>query len=149
MPIGTHPSQRSLQKEIEKMLQAGIIKSVKEATPLMNSFILVEGKNKSGNPKLCICLDPMNLDKAFVHELYHFKTPEDIAHLIANSCVMTVCNCKKCYWHQELVEAVSFLTIFNTKLGRFRYTVMLFGITMGGDIFQCKLDQCFSHLKTS
>ena len=77
------------------MLQAGVIKPVKEATPWINSFILVEGKEKLGNPKLHICLDPMNLNKAIVCEPYHFKTLEDIAHLIANSCIMMACDCKK------------------------------------------------------
>ena len=129
------------------MLQAGIIKPVKEATLWINSFILIEGKDKSGNLKLCICLDPMNLNKALICEPYYFKTPEDNTHLIANSCVMTVCDCKKGYWHQELDEASSFLTIFNTELGRFQYTVMPFGITMAGDVFQRRLYQCFSHLK--
>ena len=94
------------------MLHAGIIKPVKESTLWVNSFILIEGKDKSGNPKLCICLDPMNLNKAIVHKPYHFKMLEDIAHLIANSCVMTVCDCKNGYWHQELDEASSFLTTF-------------------------------------
>ena len=117
------------------MLQAGVMKPVKEATPWINSFVIIEGKDKSGNLKLCICLDPMNLNKAIVCELYHFKTPEGIAHLIANSCVMTVCDCKKGYWHQELDEASSFLTTVNTELGRFWNTVMPFGITMAGDIF--------------
>ena len=127
------------------MLQAGIIKPVKEATLWINSFILIEGKDKSGNPKLCICLDPMNLNKAVICELYHFKTPENITHLIANSCIMTVCNCKKGYWHQELDEVSSFLTTFNTEVRRFQYTVMPFGITIAGEMFQQKLDQCFSH----
>ena len=101
------------------MLQASVIRPVKEATLWINSFILVEGKDKSGNPKQCICLDPMNLNKAVIYELYHFKTPEDIAHLIANSCIIMVCDCKKGYWHQELDEASSFLTTFNTEFGRF------------------------------
>ena len=48
---------------------------------------------------------------------------------------------------QELEEASSFLTTFNTELGRFQYTAMPFGITMAADLFQQKLDQCFSHLK--
>ena len=60
---------------------------------------------------------------------------------------MIVCDCKKGYWHQELDESSSFLTTFNTELGRFWYSVMPFGITVAGDIFQWKLDQCFSHLK--
>ena len=60
---------------------------------------------------------------------------------------MTVCDCKKGYWHQKLDEASSFLTTFNTELGRFRYIVMPFGITVTGDVFQQKLDQCFGHIK--
>ena len=54
---------------------------------------------------------------------------------------------KKAYWHQQLDEASSFLTTFNTELGRLRYTVMPFGATVAGDVFQDKLDQCFSHIK--
>ena len=56
---------------------------------------------------------------------------------------MTVCDCKKGYWHQKRDEASSFLTTFNTEIGRFRYTVMPFGIIVAGDVFQCKLDQCY------
>ena len=138
MLTGTHSSQGSLQKRNRQdaLLQAGISKPVKEANPWINNFVLDEGKDKSGNWKLCICLDLTNLNKAVVHEPYHFKIPEDITHLIANSCVMTVCDCKKCYWHQELDETSHFLTTFNTKLGRFQYTVMPFGITVAGDVFQ-------------
>ena len=49
--------------------------------------------------------------------------------------------------HQELDKASSFLTTFNTELEGFRYTVMFFGITVTGDVFQQKLDQCFGHIK--
>ena len=82
-----------------------------------------------------------------MREPYHFKTPEDIAHLLADACIMTVCDCKKGYWHQQLDEASSFLITFNTELGRFRYTVMPFGVTMAREVFQHKLDQCFGHIK--
>ena len=59
---------------------------------------------------------------------------------------MTVGNCKKGYWHQKLDEASSFLTTFNSEIGRFRCTVMPFGITLAGDVFWCKLDQCFGKI---
>ena len=73
--------------------------------------------------------------------------PEDIAHLLTEACVMTVCNCKKGYWHQKLDEASSYLITFNTELGRYRYTVMPFGITVTGDVFQRKLDQYFGQIE--
>ena len=139
--------KEAFKKEIDKMLQASLIRPVTEATSWINSFILVECKDKSGNPKLYICLDLMNLNKTVICEPYHFKTLEDIAHLITNSYIMMVCYCRKGYWHQELDEASSFLTTFNTEFGRFHYIIMPFSITIAGDVFQQKLDQCLSHLK--
>ena len=139
--------EESFKTEINKMLKAGVLKPVQEATPWINSFVLIEGTNKQGKPKLRICLEPTNLNKAIIRELYHSKTPEDISHLLADSTVMTVLDCKKGYWHQELDEASSYLTTFNTEFGRYRYTVMLFGTTIAGDVFQRKLDQCFGHLQ--
>ena len=57
------------------MLQAGVSASVHEATPWINSFVLVESKDKLGNLKLHICMDPNNLNKAITREPYHFRTP--------------------------------------------------------------------------
>ena len=38
------------------------------------------------------------------------------------------------------------MTNFNTQFGRYRYTLMPFGATVAGDVFQCKLDECFGHI---
>ena len=59
---------------------------------------------------------------------------------------MSVLDCHKGYWHQQLDEQSSFLTTFNTEFGRYRYTVMPFWATVAGDVFQCKLDECFGHI---
>ena len=59
---------------------------------------------------------------------------------------MRVLDCHKGYWHQQLDEQSSYLTNFNTAFGRYRYTVMPFGATVPGDVFQCKLDECFGHI---
>ena len=82
--------KESFKKEIDKMLQVRALKPVHQATLWMTSFVLVEGKDKLGNLKLRICLDPTYLNKAIVHEPYHFKKPEDIAHLLAEVCIISV-----------------------------------------------------------
>ena len=33
--------------------------------------------------------------------------------------------------------------MFNSELGRFHYIVMPLGSTVAGDVFQCKLDECY------
>ena len=127
--------KEAFQQEIDEMLKAGVLKLVHEATPWINSFVLVEGKDKLRNLKLRIFLDPTNSNKAIMREPYHFKTLVDIAHLIADACIMSMYDCKKGYWHQDLDDASSFLTTFKNELGRFRYTVLLFGATLAGDVF--------------
>ena len=79
------------------MLQAGVLLPVTEATLWINSFVLVEKRGNHGQVKLRICLDPTNLNKAVTRELYHFRTPEDISHMLADACILTVCDCKKGY----------------------------------------------------
>ena len=145
-PIPVHLKE-AFKKEIDKILQVGVLKSWNQAIPWINSFVLVEGKDKQGNLKLRICLDPTNLNKTIAWESYHLKTSEDIAHLLSVACVITVCDCRKGYWHQQLDDVSSFLTTFNTELGRYRYTVMSFGATVAGDVFHRKLDECFGKLK--
>ena len=71
------------------MLTARVFKPVHEATPWINSFILVESTDKSTDkPKLCTCLDPTNLNKAIIHEPYCFHTTEDIAHKLSGATVI-------------------------------------------------------------
>ena len=118
------------------MLHAGVLLPVKEATPWINSFVLVEKRTNHGQVKLRICLDLTNLNKAIIREPYHFQMPNNIAHHLADACILTVCDCKKGYWHQTLDETSSYLMTFNTKIGRYRFTVMPFGITVAGDVFQ-------------
>ena len=145
-PIPLHLKE-AFQQEISKMLEARVIIPITEATPWINSFVLVESKNNEGQLKLRICLDPTNLNKAVTKELYHFHMPEDISHMLVDAFILTICDCKKGYWHQRLDEASSYLTTFNTDIGRYRFAVMSFSITVAGDVFQQKLDECFGHIK--
>ena len=102
-PVPVHLKE-TFKQEIGKMLHAGILKPLHQTTPWINSSVLVEWKDKLGKLKLRICFDPINLNKAIVHEPYHFKTPEDIAHMLADTCVITVSDCRKGFWHQQLDE---------------------------------------------
>ena len=146
-PILVHLKQ-IFRQGIENILTARVIDPVHEATPWRNSFILVESTDKStGKPKLQICLDLTNLNKAIICEPYCFETPEDIAHKLAGATVITVLDCSKGYWHQMLDEESSYLTTFNTKIGQFRFTVLPFRATLAGDVFQWKLDSIFLNLE--
>ena len=146
-PVPIH-LKSAFQKEINQMLHASVLLPVNKATPWINSFVLVEKRTNHGQVKLRIFLDLTNLNKAIIRESYHIQTPNDITHHLADARILTVCNCKREYWHQALDKPSSYLTTFNMEIGRYRFTVMPFGITVAGDVFQQKLDECFGHIKT-
>ena len=47
-PVPVHLKE-AFKQEINKMLDAGILKPVEKATPWINSFVLVQGKNPDGS----------------------------------------------------------------------------------------------------
>ena len=49
-PVPVQP-KGSFQAELDKMLQAGHLKPVHKATPWINSYVIVEGKDKLGRLK--------------------------------------------------------------------------------------------------
>ena len=144
-PVPVHLKE-SFKQELDKMLQAGHLRPEHEATPWINSYVIVEGRDKLGRLKPRIYLDPKNLNVAVICEPWFSKTPDDIVHLLADACIITTTDCTKGFWHQALDEKSSYLTTFGTEYGRFQFTIMPFGITIAGDFFQRKLDTIFENL---
>ena len=105
-PVAVHLKE-AFKQELDKMLQAGYIKPVHEATPWINSFVIVEGKDKLGKLKIRICLDPTNLNVAVVREPWFSKTPDNIAHMLADAVIITTTDCTKGFWHEALDEESS------------------------------------------
>ena len=60
-PVPVHLKE-SFKQEIDKMFKAGILTPVCEATPWINSFVLVEGKDEFSGLKLHMCFEPTNLN---------------------------------------------------------------------------------------
>ena len=61
-PVPIHLKQ-AFKAEIDKMLQAGVLKPVHKATPWINSFVLVEGNDQHTTILLC----QRKLDQCFGH----------------------------------------------------------------------------------
>ena len=72
-PVPVHLKE-AFRQELDKILQAGYIKPAYEATPRINSHVIVEGKNK-----LCVIQVIV-----VICEPWFFKTPDDIAHMLVD-----------------------------------------------------------------
>ena len=76
--------QDEFKKQLNEILDAGVITEVHEDTPWINSFVIVETV-KDRKKKLRICLDPMPLNKAIMCEPYITHTPDDVYHKLTNA----------------------------------------------------------------
>ena len=108
--------------------------------------MIVDGKDKLGRLKIRICLDQPNLNVAVIWEPWFSKTLDDIAHMLADAVIIMTTDCTIGFRHEALDEESSYLTTFGTEFGRFHFTVMPFGISVAGDVFQQKLDTIFGNL---
>ena len=147
-PVPVHLEEQ-FHNKIREMEASGIIKKVsqEEFTPWISSYVLVETTNKDGKPKLRICLDPSNLNKAVIRKPYKYMVPDELSSKLAGATAITVVDFSKGYWHEELTEESSLLTTFNCSLGRYRFTRMPFGISGASDVFQHKLDECIGDIR--
>ena len=108
-------------------------------------FVLVEGMDKQGNLKLRICLDLTNLKMANCARTISLKDPRRYSLTACRSlCYYGLWLQKRILRTSSLDEASLLLTTFNTELVRFWCTVMPFGATVSGDVFQRKLDECLA-----
>ena len=121
-----------LQAELDRTAEENIIAPVTTPTCWVSSLVVVP----KPNGKLRICLDPKDLNIAIQREHYPLPTIEDVATRLHGAKVFTKLDVKNSFWHVELNEESSFLTIFNTPFGRFRWMRMPFGIRSAPEVFQ-------------
>ena len=128
-----------LQAELCEMESQDIIARVTQPTDWVNSLV-IRGREIG---RLCLCLDPKDLNKAIKREHHPIPTLEEITPKLAGAKLFSKLDARNGYWNVKLDEESSYLTTFNTTFGRYRFLRMLFGLRMSQDIFQFKIEETY------
>ena len=91
------------------------------------------------NGKIRLCIDPKPLNKALKRSYYPLPVIEDLLPKLTNARVFTLVDAKNGFWYVQLDEQSGLLTTFGTPWGRYRWTRMLFGISVAPEEFQRRL----------
>ena len=134
--------QEKVKSELCKLESAGVIAKVDRPTDWVNRMVV--GTKKSGD--LRICIDPQALNKALKRELYPLPLLDDILPKLSKARVFSCFDLKHGYWHCKLDEESSYLTTFQTPLGRYRWLKVPFGMAVSSEIFQKKLNTALEGL---
>ena len=129
-------SKEAIEKEIDYMLEEGIVVEQIEPTPWVSSATFP----KKANGDTRVCLDPKDLNKAIIRENHKPMTVEEIAHQLAGAVVYTKADALKAFLQVHLTYEASLLTTFNYHHGRLRFLRMPFRAKMSQDVFQLRMD---------
>ena len=122
-------SKEAIEKEIDFMLEEGIVVEQIKPTPWVSSATFP----KKPNGDVRVCLDPKDLNKAIIHENHKPMTVKEIAHQLAGAVVYTKADALKAFLQVHLTHEASLLTTFNYHHGRLRFLRMPFGAKMSQD----------------
>ena len=128
--------KKKIIDKLKEMESLGQITPVQEPTEWVSSMVAV-----LKGDKVCVCIDPSDLNKVILREHYPMRTVEDVVSDIQNAKMFSVLDAKSVYLQIELDEKSSFLTTFNTPIGRFRWLRLPFGIKSAPEIFQKIMDK--------
>ncbi|KAJ8377065.1 hypothetical protein SKAU_G00076480 [Synaphobranchus kaupii] len=123
-------------EKLNEMVENGHIVKVDQPTEWVSSMVVVTRKDK-----IRICIDPSDLNVAIKREHYPMRTIEEVVSTMPDAKVFSVLDAKSGFLQIELDEASSFLTTFNTPIGRFRWLRLPFGVKCAPEIFQRIIDQ--------
>ena len=138
-----HPARRLpaalKQKAIDKlkeMEENGYITPVSEPTEWVSSMVVSSRKDK-----IRICIDPKDLNAVIKREHYPMRTIDDVISDIPDAKVFSKLDAKSGFLQIRLDRKSSYLTTFNTPIGRFRWLRLPFGIKCSPEIYQRIMDQ--------
>jgi len=131
-----------LKKELDTWVEQEILAKVSEPTDWVNSLVCVA----KSTGKLCLCLDPKDLNCAIKRPHYFTPTLEDILPKLNGAKCFSILDARSGYWNIKLTKESSLLTTFNSPFGRYRKLRLPFGLVCAQDIFQRKVDETFGDL---
>ena len=105
-----------IEKALDDMVLKGVIAPVTKPTAWVSS--LTYPRKPDGS--LHICLNPKDLNKVIVQEHYKALTLDGITHHLSGATCFSKLDAKDGFWSIHLDEDTSYLTTFNTHLGRYR-----------------------------
>ncbi|KAL2085061.1 hypothetical protein ACEWY4_020579 [Coilia grayii] len=137
-PVRRQPAalREKIIEKLHEMENDGYITKVEQPTEWVSSMVAAVR-----NGKVRICIDPSDLNKVIKREHHPMRTVEEVVSMIPGAKVFSVLDAKSGFLQIELDEPSSFLTTFNTPIGRFRWLRLPFGIKCAPEIFQRIMDQ--------
>ena len=126
------PLLSETKKEIERMLELGVIRPAQEPTDWCAPIVIVPKPN--GTVRLCV--DIMKLNLNVKREIHPLPSVDHILGKLGDSKIFSKLDANSAFWQWTLSESSQLLATFITLWGRYCFLRLPYGITAGSEQFQ-------------
>ncbi len=137
-----HPLLPQVEKEIQSMLQQGVISPVTSPTTWCSGMVVVPKSNGTHR----ICVDLTNLNKSVLREIHPMSSVDESLAKLGRSTIFSKLDAKSGFWQIPLDAESTLLTTFIATSGRFCFNQVPFGISSAPEIFQRAMSQILVDL---
>ena len=124
-----------VKAELDELTRNDIIAPVNEPSEWISALLVVAKPNG-----VRICIDPkLTLNKALLRNHHLMPTLDDILPDLTKAKCFSSVDAAHAFWHVELDDESSRLTVFETPFGRYRWKRLCFGISVAPEEFQSRL----------
>ena len=132
------PLVSKVQDELKRMEAHGIIEPVNQATEYCAPLVVVQ---KRDGDSVRLCVDLKRLNENLVKQRHWMPTIEEIMPKLTGMTVFSKLDASSGFWSIPLHPDSRNLTTFLTPFGRYRFCRMPFGVTVGPEVYQQKMDE--------
>lgn len=120
------------KKEIERMLEMGVISRVDQPTDWCAPMVVTP--KPKGDVRICV--DLTRLNQSVLREAYPLPSVDFTLGKLSKSKVFSKIDANSAFWQRKLSESSRLLTTFITPWGRFCFNRLPYGISTGSEQFQ-------------
>lgn len=135
------PIKDKVKSELDRMLSLGVIKNVEEPTEWCAPMVIVWKKDKN----IRICVDYTDLNNNLIRDRTVLPTVDEVLGRLGNAKVFTKLDQNCGFWQVPLSEESQLLTAFITPWGRFCFTRLPFGISIGPEYYQARMKEALAN----
>ena len=134
------PLMKSVEQELRRMEDLGVIAKVNEPTEWCAGMVVVP----KANGKVRICVDLTNLNQSVLRERHPLPAVDQTLAQLAGATVFSKLDANSGFWQIPLAPESAKLTTFITPAGRFCFHRLPFGITSAPEHFQRRMSETLS-----
>lgn len=137
-----HAIRDDVKKELDRMVELGVIVPVSEPSPAVSPMLVV-----NRDSKLRICMDPTELNKNIKRRHYPLKTVEEVAAKLCGAKCFSKLDCEKGFWQIKVTDETSKYLAISTPWGRYRYLRLPFGISPAPEVFSEIMNKTLENIE--